>query len=136
VSFFRIIPPGVFQKHPATPAVSSSYGLDVIRWGIVSEKLPPSWGNDSEAMTLVQAGVPSVLGWDGSVYDTEATAFARELYRAIVLRRPLEDAVATARRTLLTTARKGQASRDCAAKFTKIPSGMSSRVIFAPAWVS
>lgn len=64
---------------------------------------------DPLALTLTRAGVPSVLGWDGSVYDHEATAFARELYRNLGLRQPVEQAVATARRALLQTP---QPSRD------------------------
>ena len=53
------------------------------------------------AMTLAQAGVPAVLGWDGSVYDREAIAFAQDLYKSLVRRLPLEEAVAEARLALL-----------------------------------
>lgn len=56
---------------------------------------------DPLALTLLRAGTPAVLGWDGSVRDTEATAFARELYGGLSRRRPLEQAVAGARRSLL-----------------------------------
>jgi len=63
------------------------------------------------ALTLVRAGVPSVLGWDGSVYDHEATAFARELYKRLALRRSVEEAVSEARRELLHSV-SGQISRD------------------------
>ena len=52
------------------------------------------------AMTLVRAGVAAVLGWDGSVYDHEATAFAHELYANLSRRGPLEEAVGAARRAL------------------------------------
>ena len=54
------------------------------------------------AMTLAQAGVPAVLGWDGSVYDREAIAFAQDLYKSLVRRLPLEEAVAEARLALLS----------------------------------
>jgi tetratricopeptide (TPR) repeat protein len=56
---------------------------------------------DPLAMTLVRAGAPAVLGWDGSVYDHEATAFARALYKELARRRRLEEAAAMARQALL-----------------------------------
>jgi hypothetical protein len=45
------------------------------------------------AMTLAQAGVPAVLGWDGSVYDREAIAFAQDLYKSLLRQLPLEEAI-------------------------------------------
>lgn len=66
---------------------------------------------DSLSLAMVRAGVPAVLGWDGSVYDHEATAFARELYASLALKRPLEEAVSVGRRGLLT-ATDGSSSRD------------------------
>jgi CHAT domain-containing protein len=50
---------------------------------------------------LVNAGLPAVLGWDGSVADVAATAFAATLYDRLEGRQDLEDAVAVARRDLL-----------------------------------
>jgi hypothetical protein len=58
---------------------------------------------DPLAMTLVRAGASAVLGWDGSVYDHEATAFAHALYQALSRRRSLEEAVALARVELFST---------------------------------
>jgi hypothetical protein len=55
----------------------------------------------SLAMLLVDGGAPAVLGWDGSVADTSATAFLRALYLALADRRTLFHAVAEGRRALL-----------------------------------
>jgi len=57
---------------------------------------------DSLATALVGAGVPAVLGWEGSIYDHEATAFAHELYEQLANGQPLERAASVARRTVLT----------------------------------
>ncbi|MEU1886336.1 tetratricopeptide repeat protein [Micromonospora rifamycinica] len=55
----------------------------------------------SLATALVSAGVPAVLGWDGSVGDRSATVFAETLYGRLGDRADLAVAVADARRTLL-----------------------------------
>jgi tetratricopeptide (TPR) repeat protein len=55
----------------------------------------------SLAEALVNAGLPAVLGWDGSVADRAATAFAATLYDGLEGRQDLADAVAAARRDLL-----------------------------------
>jgi hypothetical protein len=55
----------------------------------------------SLATALVAAGFPAVLGWDGSVEDRAATAFAGRLYRALADRGDLAVAVGDARRVLL-----------------------------------
>ena len=55
----------------------------------------------SLATALVAAGVPAVLGWDGSVDDRAATVFAQELYRGIAGRVDVAVAVGDARRALL-----------------------------------
>ncbi|GHJ09695.1 hypothetical protein TPA0907_40620 [Micromonospora humidisoli] len=55
----------------------------------------------SLATALVSAGVPAVLGWDGSVGDRSATVFAERLYGRLGDRADLAVAVADARRTLL-----------------------------------
>ena len=47
---------------------------------------------------------PAVLGWDGSVADVAASAFARELYDDLGKKQPLPLAAANARRALLTGA--------------------------------
>jgi hypothetical protein len=55
----------------------------------------------SLAEALVDAGPPGALGWDGSVADAAATAFAATLYDGLEGRQDLADAVGTARRGLL-----------------------------------
>src|SRR5262249_54258766 len=55
----------------------------------------------SLATALVAAGVPAVIGWDGSVEDRSATAFAGRLYQALADRADLAVAVGDARRELL-----------------------------------
>src|SRR5215831_9727059 len=55
----------------------------------------------SLAEALVDAGLPAVLGWNGSVADGAATAFAATLYDRLDGRDDLADAVAAARRDLL-----------------------------------
>ena len=55
----------------------------------------------SLATALVAAGFPAVIGWDGSVDDRAATAFAERLYRALADRADLAVAVGDARRVLL-----------------------------------
>jgi tetratricopeptide (TPR) repeat protein len=55
----------------------------------------------SLATALVSAGVPAVLGWDGSVADVAATVFAQRLYRALADRADVAVAVGDARRALL-----------------------------------
>ncbi len=55
----------------------------------------------SLATGLVSAGVPAVIGWDGSVDDRAATLFAQRLYRALADRADLAVAVGDARRMLL-----------------------------------
>ncbi|MEV4639077.1 tetratricopeptide repeat protein, partial [Actinoplanes sp. NPDC049548] len=58
----------------------------------------------SMATALVSAGVPAVLGWDGSVDDLAAIAFAEHLYGQLSNRADLAVAVGDARRTLLGSA--------------------------------
>jgi tetratricopeptide (TPR) repeat protein/CHAT domain-containing protein len=55
----------------------------------------------SLATALVTAGLPAVLGWDGSVDDRAATAFAERLYKGLADRADLAVAVGDARRELL-----------------------------------
>ncbi|GAA0430645.1 hypothetical protein Aca07nite_39520 [Actinoplanes capillaceus] len=50
---------------------------------------------------LVTAGVPAVVGWDGSVTDGAATLFAHHLYQQLGSRQDLALAVGDARRKLL-----------------------------------
>jgi CHAT domain-containing protein len=55
----------------------------------------------SLATALVAAGMPAVIGWDGSVGDRAATVFARQLYGRLADRADLAVAVGDARRVLL-----------------------------------
>ncbi|WP_246575162.1 CHAT domain-containing protein [Streptomyces umbrinus] len=55
----------------------------------------------SMATGLVAAGIPAVIGWDGSVSDRAATRFAEHLYRQLSRRVEVAEAVAGARRHLL-----------------------------------
>ena len=55
----------------------------------------------SLATALVAAGIPAVIGWDGSVIDRSATVFAERLYRGLADRADLAVAVGAARRVLL-----------------------------------
>jgi len=50
---------------------------------------------------LIQAGLPAVIGWDGSVADVAAIRFAAGLYARLAAREALALAVAEARRVLL-----------------------------------
>jgi hypothetical protein len=64
------------------------------------------------ARTLVRA-VPSVLGWDGKVFDTDAIAFTESFYRALAAFETPAFAAAAARRTLLQSFLKdGKAGSD------------------------
>ena len=67
----------------------------------------------SLATRLVQGGVPAVLGWDGSVADVAATAFAKEFYEELgkVGQTPVA-AVASARRLLLAGGPAGGPDKD------------------------
>lgn len=60
----------------------------------------------SLATALVEGGVPAVLGWDGSVADVAATAFAGEIYDRLAQEVDVTEAVAEARRVLLNAADK------------------------------
>ncbi|WP_321533171.1 CHAT domain-containing protein [uncultured Desulfuromonas sp.] len=46
---------------------------------------------------LTRAGVANVLGWDGSVYDSDAAAFAQTFYCRLAEREPIPRAAAAAR---------------------------------------
>src|SRR6266851_4456572 len=69
---------------------------------------------DSLASAFVRAGLPAVLGWDGSVADVAATRFAQELYDRLGQRQPIVEAAAVARRALLlaTTASGGSGDKE------------------------
>ncbi|MFF0022328.1 CHAT domain-containing protein, partial [Streptomyces sp. NPDC005496] len=62
----------------------------------------------SMATGLVAAGIPAVIGWDGSVSDQAATRFAERLYRQLGRRVGVAEAVAEARRHLLACSEERQ----------------------------
>ena len=85
--------------------------------GLAGDKEAPTTVRSGVAHSLsealVDAGLPAVLGWDGSVADIAATAFAAKLYDLLGSRQDVADAVAAARRDLLgaegnTTAAEAQ----------------------------
>jgi tetratricopeptide (TPR) repeat protein len=57
------------------------------------------------ALALVRAGIANVVGWDGAVYDRDATVFAETFYRELSARAAVPRAVAAARRALLAAHR-------------------------------
>jgi tetratricopeptide (TPR) repeat protein len=83
------LPPG--KDHKRDPAAGARGGDG---GGLVAHSL---------ATALVTAGVPAVLGWDGSVEDRAATVFAGRLYQDLANGADLELAVGDARRALLTS---------------------------------
>lgn len=58
--------------------------------------------------TLIKRGFPAVLGWSGSVSDSEATRFAGELYRNLSQTATVEDAVTKARYSLFIPPKESQ----------------------------
>ena len=54
---------------------------------------------------LIRAGVPNVLGWDGSVYDADAILFAKRFYGELAEHASVPFAAAAARRDVLRTHR-------------------------------
>ena len=91
------LPPG--DKHKGDPSRGGMARDDV--------KAGPGGGNGgglvahSLATALVAAGMPAVIGWDGSVGDRAATAFAERLYQGLADREDLAVAVGEARRVLV-----------------------------------
>ena len=55
----------------------------------------------SFAQGLVRAGLANVIGWDGSVYDSDAIRFAESFYRQLAEHRTVSHAVAHTRKELL-----------------------------------
>jgi tetratricopeptide (TPR) repeat protein len=58
-------------------------------------------GAEPFVRALVRAGMPNVLGWDGSVRDSDAIKFASTLYRKLAGGVSVPSAAATARNVLL-----------------------------------
>ncbi|MCL2645797.1 MAG: tetratricopeptide repeat protein [Phycisphaerales bacterium] len=55
---------------------------------------------ESFVSAIIQAGVPNVLGWDGSVGDTDAIAYAETFYEALAEYNSVIDAAMAAQRKL------------------------------------
>ncbi|MEO5364268.1 MAG: CHAT domain-containing protein, partial [Magnetococcus sp. DMHC-8] len=55
----------------------------------------------SLAMEMVRCGCANVVGWDSSVYDQDASAFAGHFYKALASHATVKRATASARRALL-----------------------------------
>ncbi|GAA0434319.1 hypothetical protein Aca07nite_00760 [Actinoplanes capillaceus] len=83
------LPPGADHRSPAEPADGTAGDIEVVP---VAHSLSTS---------LVRAGVPAVIGWDGSVTDGAATLFARHFYERLGRRLDLATAMGDARRKLL-----------------------------------
>jgi tetratricopeptide (TPR) repeat protein len=81
------LPPG--DGHKGGPASGSGGG-----GGLVAHSL---------ATALVSAGIPAVLGWEGSVDDRAATLFAGRLYQALANRGDVVVAAGDAARVLLAS---------------------------------
>ncbi|MDZ7855685.1 CHAT domain-containing protein [Sphaerotilus sp.] len=56
---------------------------------------------ESMVRSLVRSGIAHVLGWDGSVYDRDARAYAEAFYRQLSLANTVPHAAARARTALL-----------------------------------
>ncbi|MEW5735218.1 MAG: CHAT domain-containing protein [Thermodesulfobacteriota bacterium] len=65
------------------------------------EKKAGSGAGESFCRALVRSGVANVLGWDGSVYDKDATSFARSFYHELAGYASVPYAAAAARRQVL-----------------------------------
>ena len=60
----------------------------------------PSRATEPFVRNLVRAGIHNVLGWDGSVYDSDAAAFAQSFYRELAMLARIPRAAAVARHQL------------------------------------
>ncbi|MCW2246580.1 phosphopentomutase [Azospirillum fermentarium] len=65
---------------------------------------------------LIRAGVANALGWDGSVYDTDATRFAAVVYGKLAGGSSVAHAVAAARHDLLKQMRAAERAAAAAGK--------------------
>jgi CHAT domain len=101
ITALRVHPPRLVFLSACLTAMAG----EAKRSGLASDKEAPVGQRGgvahSLAEALVDSGLPAVLGWDGSVADGAATAFAATLYDRLEGRNDLADAVASARRELL-----------------------------------
>lgn len=104
--------PVVILESPAGGAVPTSVGALTTEFGdetqqpaliFLSACRTAEHGAAASAYTqaLVRAGVANALGWDGSVYDADAIAFAEIFYTHLAHGRSVAHCAAQARRALL-----------------------------------
>ncbi|EGV27914.1 hypothetical protein ThidrDRAFT_4293, partial [Thiorhodococcus drewsii AZ1] len=89
--------PGELVRSLGDPARTPLVFLSACR---TAEQDDGARGFEPFVRELIRAGVPNVIGWDGSVYDTDAMAFAECLYRELAGRACTPRAVAQARLAL------------------------------------
>ncbi|WP_074769913.1 CHAT domain-containing protein [Magnetospirillum fulvum] len=68
---------------------------------LTASAAPGSEGSAQSMVEMLVRHVPAVLGWDGSVADVAATAFAQVLYGGLARKMTVAEAVAAARQALL-----------------------------------
>ena len=71
-----------------------------------AEDSDPRLVSEPFVRAMVRAGVPNVLGWDGSVYDADGILFARVFYAELAGHEPVPFAAAVARGELLAANRE------------------------------
>jgi hypothetical protein len=86
---------------------------------------------DSLATAMVRAGLPAVIGWDGSVADVAATRFAGELYDNLGRRQTIIEAAAGARRALLVGTSTGAAGNKDGAEAAGIDQQLAAQQLAA-----
>jgi hypothetical protein len=104
-------PPLVVLSACRTAELGSSPGVAFIghKEGIGADRLrdsgQPAAKTGPELATpfvrRLAAKIANVVGWDGSVYDADATAFATHFYQQLAARSPVPRAAAVARQALL-----------------------------------
>ena len=65
------------------------------------------------ARQITMSGIPNVIGWDGSVYDTDAIVFARTLYEQLAKKAEIPLAVAMARGAVHRAATEADRPENC-----------------------
>ncbi|MCP3902225.1 MAG: CHAT domain-containing protein, partial [Planctomycetes bacterium] len=96
------VPSLLFLSACLSAAAGNRDGNDQVGEGAVPERSAEDQQIiHSLATALIDAGMPAVLGWSGSVSDVAATVFARSLYAGLSRTMTIAEAVAMARRDLL-----------------------------------
>jgi CHAT domain/AAA ATPase domain len=92
--------PALVTADQIARAVQGQWPRLVFISGCLTGGAPDRGTIPSMSESLVQAGVPVVLGWALPVGDTSATAFASRLYQELAAGQPLDQSVVAARRHL------------------------------------